>query len=69
MAAELSAPWGHDVVLADGSTARIRYVTIEDGPAVTALHGRLSLETVRLRYFGAHPHLSEVELEQVVGDS
>jgi acetyl coenzyme A synthetase (ADP forming)-like protein len=67
MAAELSAPWGHDVVLADGSTARIRYVTVEDGLAVAALHGRLSPETVRLRYFGAHPHLSEVELDRVVG--
>ena len=69
MAAEPSAPWGHDVVLADGSTARIRYVTIEDGPAVAALHGRLSPETVRLRYFGAHPHLSEVELDSVVSEA
>jgi len=67
MATEPSASWGHDVVLADGSTARIRYVTIEDRPAVAALHGRLSPETVRLRYFGAHPHLSEVELDRVVG--
>ena len=35
-------------------------------PGITALHGRLSKETVRLRYFGAHPHLSERELVDVV---
>ncbi|HUC13030.1 MAG TPA: GNAT family N-acetyltransferase [Acidimicrobiales bacterium] len=69
MAAEPSAPWGHDVLLADGSTARIRYVTVEDGPGVTALHGRLSPETVRLRYFAAHPHLSEAELARLVGEA
>jgi len=69
MTDERSAPWGHDVVLSDGSTARIRYVTVEDGPAVTALHGRLSPETVWLRYFAAHPHLSDVELARLVGEA
>ncbi len=68
MAAELSAPRGHDVVIADGSTACIRYVTIDDGPAVTALHGRLTPETVRLRYFAAHPRLSDAELARLVGE-
>ena len=69
MTDERSAPWGHDVVLSDGSTARIRYVTVEDGPAVTALHGRLSPETVRLRYFAAHPRLSDGELARLVGEA
>ena len=69
MAAEPSAPWGHDAVLADGSTARIRYVTAGDGPAVAALHSRLSPETVRLRYFGAHPQLSDAELARLVGEA
>jgi acetyl coenzyme A synthetase (ADP forming)-like protein len=68
MTDEGPAPWGHDVVLSDGSTARIRCVTVEDGPAVTALHARLSPETVRLRYFAAHPHLSDGELARLVGE-
>jgi len=62
-------PWGDDAVLADGSTARIRYVTVRDGPAVAELHGRLSPETVRLRYFGAHPRLSDAELARLVSEA
>ncbi len=51
-----------DVILTDGSTARVRPISADDIPEVKALHGRLSKDTVRLRYFGAHPHLSEREL-------
>jgi succinyl-CoA synthetase alpha subunit/GNAT superfamily N-acetyltransferase len=69
MAAEPSATWGHDAVLSDGSTARIRYVTVADGPSVVALHARLSPETVRLRYFGAHPKLADAELARLVGEA
>jgi acetyl coenzyme A synthetase (ADP forming)-like protein len=69
MAAEPSAPSGHDAVLADGSTAHIRPVTVLDGPVVAALHSRLSPETVRLRYFGAHPQLSDAELGRLVGEA
>ena len=50
------------MILADGSTARVRPAAPVDIPGITALHGRLSKDTVRLRYFGAHPHLSEHEL-------
>ena len=56
----------NDVVLSDGSTALLRSVTPEDAPLVSALHERLSPETIRLRYFGAHPHLSESELAHLV---
>jgi acetyl coenzyme A synthetase (ADP forming)-like protein len=56
----------HDVLLTDGSTARVRAVTAQDGPQLAALHERLSPETVRLRYFGAHPRLSEVEVANLV---
>ena len=59
-------PSGWDVVLADGSTARIRPVTSADITEIAALHARLSQETVRLRYFGAHPRLSQVELAMLV---
>ncbi|MGO9661055.1 MAG: GNAT family N-acetyltransferase [Acidimicrobiales bacterium] len=54
--------WARDVVLVDGSTACIRTVRPEDGPSLSDLHARLSQETVRLRYLGAHPRLSENEL-------
>jgi acetyl coenzyme A synthetase (ADP forming)-like protein len=55
-----------DVILTDGSTARIRPISPDDIPGVKALHGRLSTDTVRLRYFGAHPHLSDPELLALV---
>ncbi len=59
-------PPAWDVILTDGSTARVRPVSPDDIPGITALHGRLSKETVRLRYFGAHPYLSERELGRLV---
>ncbi|MGC8627407.1 MAG: GNAT family N-acetyltransferase [Acidimicrobiales bacterium] len=58
-----------DVVLADGSTACLRAVKPTDGPAVAALHERLSPETRRLRYFGAHQELSEAELAKLLAES
>ncbi len=58
--------WARDVVLVDGSTACIRTVRAEDGPLLAALHARLSQETVRLRYLGAHPRLSEEEVARLV---
>ena len=57
-----TSPAGWDVVLTDGSTARVRPVSPADIPEIKALHARLSRETVRLRYFGAHPRLPEDEL-------
>lgn len=49
---------GRDVLLSDGSTACIRPATTADIPALKALHSRLSEETVRLSYFGAHTDLT-----------
>lgn len=63
----ITRPSGHDVVLADGSTACVRVVTAQDGPRLAALHTQLSPETVRLRYFGSHPRLSENEVADLVG--
>jgi acetyl coenzyme A synthetase (ADP forming)-like protein len=57
---------GWDVVLADGSTARVRPVVAGDATEIVALHARLSKESVRLRYFGAHPHLSDDEVSRLV---
>jgi acetyl coenzyme A synthetase (ADP forming)-like protein len=58
--------WARDVVLVDGSTACIRTVRAADGPSLADLHSRLSPETVRLRYLGAHPRLSEEEVARLV---
>ncbi|HET9058497.1 MAG TPA: GNAT family N-acetyltransferase [Acidimicrobiales bacterium] len=58
--------WGRDVVLADGSTAAVRPVRPADAGALGRLHGRLSTESVRMRYFGAHPRLSEDEIARLV---
>src|ERR1700683_3737484 len=57
-----------DVVLADGSTARVRPVVAGDATEIVALHARLSKESVRLRYFGAHPQLSEGEVARLVDE-
>ena len=61
-----TSPAGWDVVLTDGSTAWVRPVSPADIPEIKALHARLSRETVRLRYFGAHPRLPEDELTRLV---
>jgi GNAT superfamily N-acetyltransferase len=41
----------HDVLLADGGSARIRPVRADDAPRIAAFHRALSLETVEFRYF------------------
>ncbi|HET9075707.1 MAG TPA: GNAT family N-acetyltransferase [Acidimicrobiales bacterium] len=51
-----------DAILSDGGTVRIRVITPADGPELIALHERLSDETVYLRFFSYHPHLSEREV-------
>lgn len=58
-------PAGVDVLLTDGTTAQIRSITPEDAPAVSAFHRGLSGNTVHMRYFGAHPNLSDRELERL----
>src|SRR5664280_422724 len=60
-----SRPAGVDVLLTDGTTAQIRSITPEDAPAVSAFHRGLSGNTVHMRYFGAHPDLSDRELERL----
>ena len=51
-----------DVVLSDGGTVLIRPIRPDDGPALGRFHDGLSAESVYLRYFSPHPHLSEAEL-------
>jgi acetyl coenzyme A synthetase (ADP forming)-like protein len=51
-----------DVVLSDGGTVLIRPIRPDDAPALERFHSGLSPESVYLRYFSPHPHLSEKEL-------
>ncbi|GII20516.1 bifunctional acetate--CoA ligase family protein/GNAT family N-acetyltransferase [Planosporangium mesophilum] len=55
-----------DIILSDGSTARVRQMRPDDGPAVVALHSRFSERTRYLRYFSPYPRISPRELEYFV---
>jgi acetyl coenzyme A synthetase (ADP forming)-like protein len=51
-----------DVVLSDGGTVLIRPIRPDDAPALARFHENLSPESIYLRYFSPHPHLSDKEL-------
>ncbi len=55
--------WEGDVVLKDGGTVHVRPIRPDDGARLEALHGRLSSESIYLRFFSAHPRLSTREVE------
>jgi acyl-CoA synthetase (NDP forming)/GNAT superfamily N-acetyltransferase len=63
--AEYPARWDADVVLADGSTARVRPIRPDDGQRVRDFHARQSPESIYFRYFTPHPTLSDREVEQL----
>ena len=48
--------------LADGGVVQLRPIQASDAPALVALHGRLSDESVYLRYFSPHARLSAREV-------
>ena len=58
--------WEADVVLSDGGTVHVRPIVPDDAPLIEALHGRLSAETVYLRFFTPLPRLSPQLLERFV---
>ena len=51
-----------DAVLADGGTVHIRPITPSDATRLVELHGRLSDETIYMRFFSFHPRLGEKEV-------
>ncbi|MFI5842297.1 GNAT family N-acetyltransferase [Catenuloplanes sp. NPDC051500] len=55
-----------DVLLSDGSTARLRQIRPEDGPAIVAMHSRFSERTRYLRYFSPYPRIPERDLRRFV---
>jgi GNAT superfamily N-acetyltransferase len=55
---------GIEVMLGDGTSARVRAIGPDDAGALRAFHSRLSRESIVLRFFGPHPRLSDVEVER-----
>jgi GNAT superfamily N-acetyltransferase len=51
-----------EVPLTGGDTLVVRPIRPEDGPALLAMHARLSTDTIYRRYFGARPHLSPADV-------
>jgi len=60
-----SEPAPVDVLLADGSTARVRCAAPADRAAIAAFHERLSSDSATLRYFRFHPHLDSSDLDRM----
>jgi GNAT superfamily N-acetyltransferase len=53
-----------EVRLRDGTRLQVRPIRPADGPALVALHARLSADTIYRRYFGARPHLSPADVDR-----
>jgi RimJ/RimL family protein N-acetyltransferase len=56
---ELRACQGQHLILPDGSAVPFRQIHPDDTDALQRFHERLSETSVRLRFFGVMPHLSE----------
>jgi len=52
-----------DVTMSDGRRLRMRPIMPSDGPGLRAFHAELSTWSVYLRYFGAHPTLSDRDVD------
>ena len=48
----------------DGSSFRVRPMSPDDADGLERFHEALSRDTIRLRFFGLHPHLSRDEIER-----
>jgi acyl-CoA synthetase (NDP forming)/RimJ/RimL family protein N-acetyltransferase len=58
------AHWEADVVLADGGTVHVRPIRPDDADRLRAMHGRLSTETVYMRFFAMVRTLSARDVER-----
>jgi RimJ/RimL family protein N-acetyltransferase len=58
-----SSPVPTSAVLRDGTPVALRPMRDDDGERLLRFHHSLSAETQYLRFFGAHPSLSEREVE------
>jgi GNAT superfamily N-acetyltransferase len=59
-----ASPARSEVLLADGTTVDIEPMRASDGGRLDHFHHTLSSETIRLRFFGVHPELSDRELRR-----
>lgn len=57
--------WASDVVLTDGTTARLRPISPDDDDAIRSFHSRQSRESVYFRYFSPRPHLSDEDIRHL----
>jgi len=62
LAPEPPAHWEADVVAADGGVVHVRPIRPSDADKLVAFHATLSERTRYLRFFAAHPTLSEQDL-------
>lgn len=53
-----------DAVLSDGRTIHVRPIRPDDAQRLIEFHERLSPETIHMRFFTPHPHLSEREVQR-----
>ncbi len=58
--------WEADVVTRDGGTVHVRPIRPDDAELIRDLHGRLSAETIYLRFFSPMTNLSTTLLERFV---
>ncbi|MBV7302966.1 GNAT family N-acetyltransferase [Corynebacterium sp. TAE3-ERU2] len=64
--ADSTAAWDADVILYDGSVATVRAVRDSDRPLLVEFYTRVSDASKYLRFFSAHPTLSESDLDSWV---
>jgi acyl-CoA synthetase (NDP forming)/GNAT superfamily N-acetyltransferase len=58
------AHWEADVLLLDGSAARLRPIRPDDADALVAFYARVSPESKYLRFFAPYPQLSSRDVER-----
>ena len=57
-----------DVLLADGTVAVVRGLSVDDADAVHALHDRVSDESIRMRFFAPSRHAAHTYVDHVLRD-
>jgi acetyl coenzyme A synthetase (ADP forming)-like protein len=65
MACHAAVMDGVDVLLADGTTARLRPIRPDDGPAIAALFAGLSRDSTVMRFFGPHK-VTDAEIDRLL---
>jgi acyl-CoA synthetase (NDP forming)/GNAT superfamily N-acetyltransferase len=56
--------WEADVLLSDGGTGHLRPIRPEDAAALQQMHGRLSEQTIYMRFFAPYPVIQPKDLQR-----